>query len=157
MPYKIAGKLVMSNIASARNQWYSKDSDFWLAQNDVVHYGVTLIPTFLSGTRRHLKRSVDTLIGVVTTGLPTTTREHHGNCASYYCENGVLGWLKGFVKIGELPKGHNKHGHYSFNGGGECTALYTQKNDIHCWNVNCGFYLVEKPAFGMRNRKEHNK
>jgi len=25
-------KLVTSNIASARNQWYSNDADFWLAQ-----------------------------------------------------------------------------------------------------------------------------
>jgi len=28
----IAGKLITSNIASAPNQWYSKDSVFWLAQ-----------------------------------------------------------------------------------------------------------------------------
>ena len=32
MPDKMAGKLVTSNIASASNQWYSKDSVFWLAQ-----------------------------------------------------------------------------------------------------------------------------
>jgi len=29
---KMAEKLVTSNIASARNQWYLKDSVFWLAQ-----------------------------------------------------------------------------------------------------------------------------
>jgi len=32
MAIKMAGKLVTSNIASACNQWYSKDSVFWLAQ-----------------------------------------------------------------------------------------------------------------------------
>jgi len=32
MPDKTAGKLVTSNIASARNQWYLNDSVFWLAQ-----------------------------------------------------------------------------------------------------------------------------
>ena len=32
MPDKMTGKLFTSNIASARNQWYSKDSVFQLAQ-----------------------------------------------------------------------------------------------------------------------------
>jgi len=32
MPDKVGGKLVMSNIASAGNQWYSKDWVFGLAQ-----------------------------------------------------------------------------------------------------------------------------
>jgi len=32
MPDKMAGMLFTLNIASARNQWYSKDSFFWLAQ-----------------------------------------------------------------------------------------------------------------------------
>jgi len=32
MPDKMAGKLVTLNIASARNQWYSKDLVLWLAQ-----------------------------------------------------------------------------------------------------------------------------
>jgi len=32
MPDTKAGKLVWFNIASARNQWYSKDTVFWLAQ-----------------------------------------------------------------------------------------------------------------------------
>jgi len=32
MPDKMEEMLVTSNIASAGNQWYSKDSVFWLAQ-----------------------------------------------------------------------------------------------------------------------------
>jgi len=32
MPYKIAKQLDTANIASTRNQWYSKDSVLWLAQ-----------------------------------------------------------------------------------------------------------------------------
>ena len=32
MPDKMAEKLVTPNIVSARNQWYSKDSVFWLAK-----------------------------------------------------------------------------------------------------------------------------
>jgi len=32
MTNKMAGKLITLNTASARNQWYSKDSVFWLAQ-----------------------------------------------------------------------------------------------------------------------------
>ena len=36
MPDKMAGKLITSNIASARNQWYSKDSVFWLAQKTYI-------------------------------------------------------------------------------------------------------------------------
>jgi len=31
MPDNMADKLLTSNIASARNQWFSKDSVFWLA------------------------------------------------------------------------------------------------------------------------------
>jgi len=33
-----------------------------IGQNDIVRYGVTLIPVLLSGIGRHFKRSVDTLI-----------------------------------------------------------------------------------------------
>ena len=33
---KMAGKIVTSNIASARNQWLSKDSVFWLVQMTYV-------------------------------------------------------------------------------------------------------------------------
>ena len=36
MPDKMAGKHVTSNIASSRNQWYSKDSFFWLARMTYV-------------------------------------------------------------------------------------------------------------------------
>ena len=32
MPDQMAGKLVAPNTASARNQWYLKDSFFFLAQ-----------------------------------------------------------------------------------------------------------------------------
>jgi len=32
MPDKMTEKFITSNIASAHNQWYSKDSVFWLAQ-----------------------------------------------------------------------------------------------------------------------------
>jgi len=35
MPDKMAGKLVASNIASARNQWYLNDSVFWEVQMTV--------------------------------------------------------------------------------------------------------------------------
>ena len=34
---KVAGKLVTLNSASARNQWYSKDTVFWLARIFVGH------------------------------------------------------------------------------------------------------------------------
>jgi len=38
MPDKMAGKPLTSNIACARNQWYSKDSVFWLAQRRCALY-----------------------------------------------------------------------------------------------------------------------
>jgi len=41
MPYKMAGKLDTSNIAIVRNQWWSKDSLFWLAQISLYVYVVT--------------------------------------------------------------------------------------------------------------------
>ena len=63
MPDNMAGKLVTSNIASARTQWYSKDLVFWLAQMTLyIINGVTSITAFLSGIESHFKHSVDTLI-----------------------------------------------------------------------------------------------
>ena len=51
VPNKMAGKLVAPNTASARNQWYLKDSFFCLAQMTLYVMAKHKIPAFFVGHR----------------------------------------------------------------------------------------------------------
>ena len=70
MPDKMAGKLVTPSIASARNQWYSKDS-FKCPVDTLIdvlitgltdHHEMTVVPINAGKFRRHLGHSKDWII-----------------------------------------------------------------------------------------------
>ena len=100
MPDKMAGKLVTSHIASVLNQGYWKHLVF---PNDVVHYGVTSIPVFLSGIGRHLNRSVYTKIIISIKVIGHLLMSCCRSCSKWSCASCSCFSLISFSRSNMLP------------------------------------------------------